>query len=70
MVSARQLYRVVELRGDLGLALGGRGTLKEVLVRLAWFGTAWLIPFGVAFVSLGILSSVIIAVPVFLRANY
>ena len=70
MVSARQLYGVVELRGDFGLALGGRGALEEILVRLAWFGAAWLIPFGVAFLSLGSMSSVIIAVPVFLRANY
>ena len=69
MVSAHQLYGVVELGGDLGLALGGRGAVKEVLVRLAWFVTAWPIPFGVAFASLGTLSSVYKTVPVSLRAN-
>ena len=70
MVSARQLYGVVKLRGDFGLTLGGRGTLEDVLVRLAWFGAAWLIPFGVAFLSFGDVSGVIITLPVFLRANY
>ena len=54
----------------LGLTLGGHGALLEFLVRLAWLVVVWLVPFGAASLSFGGKSSVIIATPVFLRANY
>ena len=60
----------MELKGDLCLALGGQVALVEFLVRLAWLVIIWLIPFGTASEFFGGKSSVSVATPVLLRANY